>query len=186
MKKFLKTNGLLIGVATLIVFLDQLTKVLVRQNLAIGETWMPWKWLEPYARFVHWQNTGAAFGIFQNSNLIFMILSTIVSIVIVIYFQKVRPEETLTRIAFSMQFGGALGNLVDRFKFGHVTDFVSVGTFPVFNIADACVTVGVSLLVLSILIQERKEMRLKATTKQTEPAELPTTVMDTNDEHKID
>lgn len=189
MKKFLKINALLIGLASLIVFLDQLTKVLVRENLAIGETWMPWKWLEPYARIVHWQNTGAAFGIFQNSNLILMILSIIVSIAIVIYYQKVQPEETLMRIAFSMQFGGALGNLVDRIKIGHVTDFISVGTFPVFNIADACVTVGVSLLVLSVLIAERKEMRLKAIAAQKgqlEQAEQPTQVKEITDENQAD
>jgi signal peptidase II len=170
LKNILKTNGLLIGLATFIVFLDQLTKMLVRQNLAIGETWMPWKWLEPYARIVHWQNTGAAFGIFQNGNLVLTILAILVSVAIVIYYQKVHPGGVLSRIALSMQFGGALGNLVDRFKQGHVTDFFSVGTFPVFNVADACVTVGVGLLVLSILIQERKEMHLKEEARQTQPS----------------
>lgn len=170
MKNILKINGLLIGLATLIVFLDQLTKMLVRQNLAIGEIWMPWKWLEPYARIVHWQNTGAAFGIFQNSNLILTILSIIVSIAIVIYYQKVHPGEVLSRIALSMQFGGALGNLVDRFRQGHVTDFFSVGNFPVFNVADACVTVGVGLLVLSIILQERKATRLLEEAKKIEPS----------------
>ncbi len=183
MKKILKTNGLLIGLASLIVFLDQLTKVLVRQNLAIGETWMPWKWLEPYARIVHWQNTGAAFGIFQNANLILMILSIIVSVAIVAYYQKVHPDDTLARVAISMQFGGALGNLVDRINQGHVTDFISVGRFPVLNIADACVTVGVSLLLLSIIIQEQKATRLSKTTAQTEQVELETEV---NDEIQAD
>ena len=183
MKKILKTNGLLIGLASLIVFLDQLTKVLVRQNLAIGETWMPWKWLEPYARIVHWQNTGAAFGIFQNANLILMILSIIVSIAIVAYYQKVHPDDTLAHVAISMQFGGALGNLVDRINQGHVTDFISVGRFPVLNIADACVTVGVSLLLLSIIIQEQKATRLSKTTAQTEQVELETEV---NDEIQAD
>lgn len=183
MKKILKINALLIGLATLIVFLDQLTKMVVRQNLAIGETWMPLKWLAPYVRIVHWQNTGAAFGIFQNSNLIFIILAILVSIAIVIYFQTVPRKEVLSRIALSMQFGGALGNLVDRFKQGHVTDYFSVGTFPVFNVADACVTVGVALLVLSILLQERKEMRLKAEAAQIAQPEKETDIID---EHQTD
>jgi len=70
----------------------------------------------------------------------------------------------LARVALSMQFGGALGNLADRFKLGHVTDFISIGTFPVFNVADANVTVGVALLVLAIILQERKATRsLEAT-----------------------
>ncbi len=183
MKKILKTNGLLIGLASLIVFLDQLTKVLVRQNLTIGETWMPWKWLEPYARIVHWQNTGAAFGIFQNANLILMVLSIIISVAIVAYYQKVHPDDVLARVAISMQLGGALGNLIDRLNQGHVTDFISVGRFPVLNIADACVTVGVSLLLLSIIIQEQKATRLSKTTAQTEQVELETEV---NDEIQAD
>lgn len=156
MKSFLKKNGLLIGIATLVTFLDQLTKTVVRQNLAIGETWMPWDWLAPYVRFVHWQNTGAAFGIFQNANLILTVLSIGVSLVIIGFYQKIDPKDMLLKVAVSMQFGGALGNLVDRFKLGHVTDFFSVGTFPVFNIADASVTIGVSLLLLSFLLHEDK------------------------------
>lgn len=168
MKNVLKTNGLLIGVATLVVFFDQLTKTLVRQHLALGESWMPLKWLEPFARIVHWHNTGAAFGIFQNGNLVLKVLSMVIAIAILFYFQKIDCKETLARVALSMQFGGALGNLVDRFKLGHVTDFISVGTFPVFNVADANVTVGVALLVLAIILQERKTARSLESTSTAE------------------
>ena len=92
-------------------------------------------------------------------------------------------DDVLARVAISMQLGGALGNLIDRLNQGHVTDFISVGRFPVLNIADACVTVGVSLLLLSIIIQEQKTTRLSKTTAQTEQVESETEV---NDEHQAD
>ena len=60
------------------------------------------------------------------------------------------------RIALAMQFGGALGNLIDRILFGPVTDFISAGNFAVFNVADASITVGVGLLILALWINERK------------------------------
>jgi signal peptidase II len=61
------------------------------------------------------------------------------------------------RIALAMQVGGALGNLIDRIRFGPVTDFIAVGTFPVFNVADASITVGVIILLIFLWWQERKE-----------------------------
>ena len=64
-------------------------------------------------------------------------------------------------IALGMQFGGSIGNLIDRITIGHVTDFISVGRFPVFNIADASVTVGVGIMILGVWLQERKAQKTK-------------------------
>jgi len=75
----------------------------------------------------------------------------------VIYYPQIPQDEKLMRIAMSMQLGGALGNLIDRVIFGPVTDFISVGTFPVFNIADASITVGVGILILGLWLSERRE-----------------------------
>jgi signal peptidase II len=61
------------------------------------------------------------------------------------------------RTALALQLGGAVGNLIDRFRFGTVTDFVSVGNFAVFNVADASITIGVVLLAIDLLIKERQE-----------------------------
>ena len=69
----------------------------------------------------------------------------------------------MLRLALSMQLGGALGNLIDRLTIGHVTDFISVGNFPVFNVADASITIGAALLFLSVWIRERAE-------KQSDPS----------------
>ncbi len=120
---------------------------------------MPVEWLAPYFRFVNWENTGAAFGLFQSGGLIFAVLAVIISIFIIYYYPQIPLNETLSRIAMAMQMGGALGNLVDRIVFGPVTDFIAVGEFPVFNIADSSITIGVGLLILSLWINERREKK---------------------------
>ena len=75
MKKALKSYSVLIPTAGVLITLDQWTKAIVRQNLDLGEMWMPLEWLSPYARIVHWYNTGVAFGMFQDKNLLFSILA---------------------------------------------------------------------------------------------------------------
>ena len=159
LKKAVKSYIFLFVIAVVIVAADQWTKFLVYSNLSIGEVWSPWDWLTPYARIVHWYNTGVAFGLFQDANLLFAIMAMIVSVVIIYYFPRVPSDEWALRVALSMELGGAVGNLVDRLTIGHVTDFISVGTFPVFNIADSCITIGVAILLLGIWIQDRKDRR---------------------------
>jgi len=165
LKKTLKSYAVLFPIAGLIILLDQWTKSLVRLNLAFGEIWSPWQWLTPYARVVHWYNTGVAFGMFQDRSMLFAILNSIISIIIFIYFPRLTEGDWFLKIALSMQFGGAIGNLIDRITIGHVTDFISVGNFPVFNVSDASVTVGVGVMILGLWIQERKEKDHKKMTE---------------------
>ena len=167
MKKIIKEYWLLISVAGLIVVVDQVTKAIVRANIPFGGRWMPLDWLAPYFRFVHWENTGAAFGMFQSGGLIFGILAVIVSIFIVIYYPQIPKEEKLMRVAMAMQLGGAIGNLIDRIVFGPVTDFISVGSFPVFNIADSSITVGVGLLILALWLHDQREKKEQQTLRET-------------------
>ena len=159
MKKYVQDYVILIGVAALIVALDQWTKYLVRTLIPFGGSWSPWPWLEPYARIVHWQNTGAAFGMFQGFGIVFTILAFIVSIGILYYFPRVPGKEWALRVAMVMMLGGAVGNLIDRLTLGTVTDFISVGTFAVFNVADASISVGTAILILAVWISERKEKK---------------------------
>lgn len=159
MKKIVREYWLLFVIASIVVILDQVSKALVRANIPFGGRWMPLKWLEPYFRFVHWENTGAAFGFFQNGGLIFGIMAVIVSVVIILYYPQIPKDKKLMRVAMAMQLGGALGNLIDRIVFGPVTDFISVGNFAVFNIADSNITVGVGLLILALWLDERMENR---------------------------
>lgn len=145
----------------LIVAFDQWTKWLVREYIPFGASWMPegLEWLQPYARIVNWTNTGAAFGMFQNGNTIFAILAVIVIIVILYYYPQVEHSDWTLRLAMGMQLAGAAGNLVDRLTFGKVTDFISVGTFPVWNVADASITIGVGVLLLGVFLKERAEKK---------------------------
>ena len=156
MNKKIKSYFFLFSIAIVIVLLDQWSKSLVRAYIPYGGHWSPWEWLTPYARFVHWYNTGVAFGLFQNNNLLFSILVSIIAVFIVIYYPKLTENGWFLRTAVSLQLGGAIGNLVDRLTIGHVTDFISVGNFAVFNIADASVTVGVGIMILGLWIEERK------------------------------
>ena len=152
---------ILLGVAGIVVALDQWTKWLVRENIEFGGMWLPesLSWLNPYARIVHWYNSGAAFGMFQNGNLVFTILAFIVIGAIIYYFPHVEGDDWTLKLAMGLQLAGASGNLIDRLMMGKVTDFISVGTFPVFNVADASITVGVFVLLLGVWLKERSEKK---------------------------
>lgn len=165
MKKFIRDYLILALVSGTIIALDQWTKFIIRQNLAIGESWMPLEWLAPYARIVHWYNRGVAFGLFQNGGEWFAILAIVIALGIIYYYPRVPAEDWTLRAAMGLQLGGAVGNLIDRLTVGHVTDFISVGTFPVFNIADSSITIGVVVLILGVWLQERREKQAKTQPK---------------------
>jgi len=156
LKNNLKSYLVLFPIAAGIVSLDQWTKLLIRNTLEIGEIWSLWDCLTPYMRVVHWKNTGVAFGMFQNNNLLFAFLVSIIALVIIVYYPQLTEGDWFLRIALSMQLGGAVGNLIDRLTVGHVTDFISVGNFAVFNVADASVTVGVGIMILGLWVEEKK------------------------------
>ena len=157
----------LVGIASVVVALDQWTKYLVRLNLAIGEAWSPAAWLLPYARILHSNNTGAAFGLFPSGAMVFTVVAIIVSLAILYYFPQVPSDQRALRLALSLQLGGALGNLVSRLLIGTVTDFISLGTFPVFNIADSSISIGTAILVVTMFVLERREVQEAA---QAEPS----------------
>lgn len=159
MIKKIRPYLLLFGIAAVVIALDQWSKWLVEQNLGLGEEIYPIKALAPFFRFTNWQNTGAAFGLFQNANLMFLILAIIISVLLVWTYHKSIDEPILFRISLSLMLGGAIGNIIDRIRQGFVTDFVAVGRFPVFNVADSAVTIGVGLMLLILFLQERKEKR---------------------------
>ncbi len=156
-KHHLKSYLILLPITALIVFLDQWTKNIVRANLEFGEVWSPVEWLTPYARVVHWYNTGVAFGMFQDKNLLFTILVLLISVSIFIFYPKLTEDDWFLKIALSLQLGGSVGNLIDRVTVGHVTDFISIGNFPVFNIADSCITVGAIIMIIGLWVEERKQ-----------------------------
>ena len=185
MKKFINYAGLFLT-AGIIIALDQWAKSLVR-TLPVGGTWLPagLEWLSPYARIVHWYNSGAAFGSFQGYGLIFTVLAFIVAGLIIYYYPQVDDRDWWLKLAMGMQLGGALGNVVDRltrgdlktFTTGPVTDFISVGNFAVFNLADASITMGVIVLLIGAGFKEmsdrKKALAESGTTETSTSAEDP-------------
>jgi signal peptidase II len=159
LKKYLKDYAFLFIIAGVIITLDQWTKGLVRSNIPFGDSWPHTSWITPFARIVHWNNTGAAFGLFQGYNLVFSILAVAVSLAIIYYFPRITAQDWILRVALSMQLAGAVGNLIDRITMGTVTDFISVGNFAVFNVADSSISVGVAILLLTVLYRDWKEKK---------------------------
>lgn len=161
---FQKYSGIFL-IAAVIVVIDQWTKWLVRTNIPQGGTWLPdsLMWLSPYARIVHWYNTGAAFGMFKDASTLLTVLAFVVIIAILFYYPQVESNDWPLRLALSLQLGGAMGNLIDRLTIGHVTDFISVGNFPVWNVADACITLGAGVLFLGVWYKERAEKQADKT-----------------------
>ena len=175
MNQKVKDYLILIGVAGIVVALDQWTKWLVRQNVEFGGQWLPegLGWLSPYARIVNWSNSGAAFGMFQNGNLVFTILAIIVIIAIIYYYPQVEANDWTLKLAMGLQLAGASGNLIDRLLVGKVTDFISIGTFAVFNFADSSITVGVIVLLIGVWIKERQEKKKAAELQAASEQEIP-------------
>jgi signal peptidase II len=166
--RFVKTYWIdylvLFLLAGLIIAFDQWTKVWVRAHVPLGSDWLPsgLAWLMPYARVRYWFNSGAAFGMFKNGNPIFMTLAVIVACAILYYLPRTARKDWWLRLALALQFSGALGNLIDRIQFGHVTDFISVGNFAIFNVADSSITVGVAILILGVWLTDSAEKRRQA------------------------
>ncbi|HSV86485.1 MAG TPA: signal peptidase II [Levilinea sp.] len=157
MSNILRRYGMLALVGGVIIVLDQVSKSWIRANLSLGEVWAPIEALDPFFRIVHWYNTGVAFGLFQNMNSVFSVLALIVMGLIAFYLPRVPSQDWMLRLALCLQFGGAGGNAIDRITIGHVTDFVSVGNFPVFNVADSSITIGVFVLLIGVWLQERRD-----------------------------
>lgn len=120
---------------------------------------MPLDWLAPVVRVTHVHNTGAAFGIFPAAGIVFTIIGVIVVGAIIYYFHQLPQGQWLIRTALALQLGGAIGNLLDRFRQGYVTDFINFEFWPVFNVADSAIVVGVGILIIVMIIEDQREKR---------------------------
>jgi signal peptidase II len=153
---------MLVLIAAVVIILDHITKLLVETFLPLYSSWTPFPEL-PFIRVTHVSNTGAAFGIFPAGSSFFMIVAIIVSAVIILYNFQLPANHRLLRLALGLQLGGALGNLIDRFRQGHVTDFVDIGPWAVFNVADLSIVTGVVALGLMMVLEQRQSRRLAET-----------------------
>ena len=155
--------------SVMVILLDQVTKYVALTELS-GR---PPIEIFPFFNFVLVFNSGAAFGFLNDAggwqNIFFITLATIVSLVFLIMIVRLKPSELQLAIAISLVLGGAVGNLIDRFVYGHVIDFLDfyygVWHFPAFNVADSAISIGAVLLILDAI-----GLRIFSARKNTEDA----------------
>lgn len=140
--------------AAVVVVLDQLSKRWIERSLALYESIVPVPALRNIFTITHFTNTGAAFGLFRDQGILFIIIAAVVVIAIIVYSRYLPTDQWLVRFALGLQLGGALGNMIDRMRQGHVTDFIYFHFWPAFNVADTAIVVGVGLLALALILQK--------------------------------
>lgn len=173
MLKTVLNRSMVFWIAALVILIDQVIKYQVRANIPVGGTWVPVEGWAPIFQFLHIENTGAAFGMFQAGGLIFTVVAIVVSIVITFYALRLPEGQWGLRFALGLQLGGAIGNLIDRLVNGPVTDFINLlGAFntPIFNIADLSITTGVIVLLWLMWRESREAAAAPAAAPPDEPA----------------
>ncbi len=151
--------GVLFIVAAIALVADVVTKRIVEATIPLYGS-VPF--IRPFLSWTHTQNTGAAFSLLQNGGVFFIVVAVIVSTLIIYYAPRLPADDWLSRLALGLQLGGALGNLIDRLRQGYVTDFVhfqipQIGfDWPVFNVADSCIVVGVICLIVASFVRDSR------------------------------
>ncbi|MGM0364919.1 MAG: signal peptidase II [Actinomycetota bacterium] len=136
--------------AAMILVMDQYTKSWIKSTLPASNS------MEVFPNLLyitHVKNTGAAFGLFQEGTTVLTIISMVAIVLIVIIKIMVKLNSYFFNISLGLILGGALGNLIDRFFIGEVTDFIHFVYFPVFNVADSSIVVGF-IIVIILLFRE--------------------------------
>lgn len=154
-----------LGVAILII--DQLTKWRIEATIPLYTSVAPIPELYPYFQFTHVPNIGTFFGLLPEAKWIFTVLAVIVSLGLAVFNYRLPTPSIKLRLALGFLFGGAIGNLVDRFRIGHVTDFMNVNLRPllqplidipildwaIFNVADIAISTGIGFMLYIILFE---------------------------------
>lgn len=148
------------------VALDQLTKMYIHSNFSVGESIAV---IADYFNITYVRNTGAAFGILREGmesfrKVFFLTMPPLAMLIILTILRGVANNDRWQIFALSLIFGGAVGNYIDRLRFGFVVDFLDfhwrgLYSWPAFNVADSCIVVGVGLLLLLMIQQEREKKK---------------------------
>jgi signal peptidase II len=152
-------------IALAVILLDRATKLLIIQTLRLGQG-IPV--IPGFFDIVFVLNPGAAFGFLatlseQVRNPLFILISVVAVILIIFYHTRYLRSHRLVSVALGLVLGGAVGNLIDRLRYGMVVDFldVHVGQYhwPAFNVADSAISIGVSLMILDVLLDWHRERK---------------------------
>ena len=134
-------------ISLIIIVLDQVTKILTK-NIDYE--------IFPFFSFIYTTNTGAAFGVFKEQTTLITFLSIMIIGALIYFIPKIEKENYF---AYSLLLGGAIGNLIDRIFLGHVRDFISIWVWPIFNIADIAISIGIILIIYNEIKKEIKSKK---------------------------
>lgn len=149
-------------IAVFVIALDQFTKWLIVKNFELGESVQI---MENFLYITSHRNRGAAWGILEGQMWFFYVVTVLAIIGIIFYMQKAPKKDALLKVSLALMLGGAIGNFIDRVSRQEVVDFINTYIFgydfPIFNIADAALCIGVGLLIVQMLLEERAAKKEK-------------------------
>ncbi|MDP2935737.1 MAG: signal peptidase II [Dehalococcoidia bacterium] len=146
-------RGLIVLMALLVIAGDQYSKVWVTSNLVMGQS-LP---QDAPVRLSYVVNTGAAFGILPQYSFFLVVIAFLVIAIVLLYQRYLPGGNHVIMAALGLQMGGAIGNLIDRLRFGYVIDFVDIRVWPVFNLADFSISLGVALLAYFLIFSKEQK-----------------------------
>jgi signal peptidase II len=146
-------------VAAIVVVIDQVTKAMAISAFGPPEDLRSKSIIPKLLDFRHDENTGAAFSLFQGRSTTLLLIGVIVIGVLIYYYRALPQGNPVLRLAVGGVLGGAVGNIIDRVRLGHVTDWIHFTHYPTFNFADSCITVGMFTLAFYLLFLDRPARR---------------------------
>ena len=156
----MKRWSLFSAIAVIGIIIDQITKIAIDRSMQLFDS-IPV--VENFFHITYVRNRGAAFSFLSDASWrlpFFITVSIIAALVILIAFRKLRDDQKLAHISLAMIFSGAVGNLIDRVRLGEVIDFLDVHWYrhhwPAFNVADSLICVGVFLLAIDMVLEEKR------------------------------
>lgn len=148
------TLGAVLSIVAIIVATDQITKELIVRELGPGGSRRTIEIIPGLLDLTFVRNTGASFGLFQGQSSLLTVLALgAITFLAVYYFRRARNDAWVA-VALGLQLGGAIGNVIDRLRYGYVVDFIDFPRWPTFNVADSSITVGVALLMYALLFRD--------------------------------
>ena len=150
------------GLAAFAILLDQWTKWLIVKNMEYGERISVW---DPWLGILSHRNRGAAWGMLEGQMWLFTIVTVGVIVAVIYFFHTEAKGKPIFQVGLMLLLGGAIGNFIDRLFRGEVVDFVDVLVpiinyhFPIFNIADAALTIAVVVIMIGLIIEDKKEKK---------------------------